>query len=117
MNCGAMLVVLLTPLLDEMLGLSHRVKEIPIQTFALEGADKAFDEGVFPGMAGFDVDCLAAAGFQPGFPLYSLATQQLPYGNTYVFLKPLFRVERGINNRHTKMYFLPPGVSRQCLRI
>lgn len=64
-----MAIVFLTPLFDEMLRLSHCVKEIPIQTFPLECADEALDEGVLPGMAGFDGEGLAAAGFQPGFDL------------------------------------------------
>ena len=55
-----MAVVFLTPLLDEMLGLSHGVKQIAIQTFAFERADKALDEGVLPGMAGFDVEGVLA---------------------------------------------------------
>jgi len=56
-----MSVVFLAPVLDEMLGLSQRVEEITIQAFAFECADETLDEGVLPGMAGFDVERL---GFQ-----------------------------------------------------
>jgi len=55
-----MAIVFLAPLLNEILGLSHVVKEIAIQTFPLQRADKALDEGVLPGMAGFDVEGVLA---------------------------------------------------------
>src|SRR5688572_30815495 len=64
-----MAVVFLALLLNEILGLSHVVKEIAIQTFPLQRADKALDEGVLPGMAGFAVEGLAAAGMQPSLDL------------------------------------------------
>ncbi len=60
-----LLIIPLTPLFNNLLGLSAIGKDPAIQTFAAQRAIKTLDERVFPRTAGGDVERLALLIAQP----------------------------------------------------